>query len=275
MLNFSLKQIGVAVGTGILLLILIVALVGDRKSEIQTSQPESGVRSETVLKDQIPDDTAMSLSESDNRFLVVRVIDGDTIEIEGGQRVRYVGIDTPETVDPRKPVQCFGVEASNKNKEFVGGKRVRLEKDISETDKYGRLLRYVYVDDIFVNLKLVQDGFAYSSTYPPDIKYQDQFVEAQRVAREQNKGLWNTCPAEPSSPVIAPTTTQESAPAQSSQPTSACVIKGNISSGGKIYHLPGCASYNQTEIKEVQGEMWFCSEEEAVAAGWRKAKNCP
>lgn len=79
---------------------------------------------------------------------VVRVIDGDTIEIEGGDRVRYIGIDTPETVDPRKPVQCYGQEASNKNKELVEGKTVELEKDVSETDKYGRLLRYVWLGDM-------------------------------------------------------------------------------------------------------------------------------
>ena len=87
---------------------------------------------------------------------VTRVVDGDTIEIEGGEKVRYIGIDTPETVDPRKPVQCFGVEASKKNKEMVEGKMVRLEKDITDKDKYNRLLRYVWLDDVFVNLELVK-----------------------------------------------------------------------------------------------------------------------
>ena len=84
-------------------------------------------------------------------YNVIRVVDGDTIEIEGGQKVRYIGIDTPETVDPSRPVGCYGKEASDKNKELVEGKIVRLEKDISETDRYGRLLRYIYVGDIFVN----------------------------------------------------------------------------------------------------------------------------
>ena len=80
-----------------------------------------------------------SVSEKD-LTLVTKVIDGDTIEIEGGMRVRYIGIDTPETVDPRKPLQCFGKEATNKNRQLVAGKKVYLEKDVSETDKYGRLL---------------------------------------------------------------------------------------------------------------------------------------
>lgn len=204
-----------------------------------------------------------------NTVLVIRVIDGDTIEIEGGQKVRYIGIDTPETVDPRKPVQCFGIEASNKNKELVSGKRVRLEKDISETDKYGRLLRYIYVGDTFVNLELVKQGFAYSSTYPPDVKYQSQFTEAQRQAKEQNKGLWGSCPVATLTPTVTAT------PPTTQQPSS-CDIKGNIASDGeKIYHISGCASYNVTKIDEARGERWFCTEQEALDAGWRKAYNCP
>jgi micrococcal nuclease len=201
-------------------------------------------------------------------FKVTRVIDGDTIEIEGGERVRYIGIDTPETVDPRKPVQCFGVEASNKNKELVEGKMVRLEKDITDRDKYNRLLRYVYVGDTFINLELVKQGFAYSYSYPPDIKYQEQFVKAQQEAREVKRGLWNACPTTPesiSAPAISPTPGDNS-----------CLIKGNINtSGEKIYHLPGCGSYSKTTIDEKRGEKWFCTETEAQSAGWRKALNCP
>jgi micrococcal nuclease len=127
-------------------------------------------------------------------FKVVRVIDGDTIEIEGGERVRYIGIDTPETVDPRKPVQCFGFEASEKNKELVEGKEVRLEKDVTDRDKYGRLLRYVYVNSLFVNLELVKQGFAFSYTYPPDVKHQAEILAAEEEARKAKRGLWKACP---------------------------------------------------------------------------------
>lgn len=132
---------------------------------------------------------------------VLRVIDGDTIEIEGNVKLRYIGIDTPETKHPTKGVQCFGKEASNKNKELVEGKMIRMEKDISETDRYGRLLRYVWlVEDsatnsagLFVNDYLVREGYAYASTFPPDVAYSKQFVEAQKEARENNRGLWNLC----------------------------------------------------------------------------------
>ncbi|MBI3459168.1 thermonuclease family protein [Candidatus Azambacteria bacterium] len=126
-------------------------------------------------------------------FLVTRVIDGDTIEIENGSKIRYIGINTPETVDPRKPVECFGEQASLYNQELVLNKQVRLEKDISETDRYGRLLRYVYVGDDFINLKLVQRGFALSSSYPPDLKYQVKFRQAERAARQEKRGLWGEC----------------------------------------------------------------------------------
>lgn len=125
---------------------------------------------------------------------VTRIIDGDTIEIEGGYRVRYIGIDTPEIVHPSKPVQCFGKEASNKNKELVEGKIVRLGRDITEYDIYGRLLRYVWLDNTLVNEILVKEGYATSYTYPPDVKYQDRFIQAEREARENKKGLWASCP---------------------------------------------------------------------------------
>lgn len=206
---------------------------------------------------------------------VIRVVDGDTIEIEGGEKVRYIGIDTPETVDPRKTVQCFGVEASKKNKELVEGKMVRLEKDVTDRDKYNRLLRYIYVGDTFINLELVRQGFAYSYSYPPDIKYQDQFVKAQQEAREAKRGLWGACSED--TRVNPSATPQASSPAPATQSSSSgCTIKGNIStSGEKIYHLPGCGSYAKTQIDESHGEKWFCTETEAQTAGWRKALNCP
>lgn len=127
---------------------------------------------------------------------VVRVIDGDTIEIEGGERVRYIGIDAPETVEPQKPVECFGPEASAQNKEMVEGQTVRLEKDTTNRDKYNRLLRYVYIGETLVNSELVQLGFAKAWAYPPDVKYQDQISEAEQAAKKSQNGLWTACPAQ-------------------------------------------------------------------------------
>ena len=224
------------------------------------SQNQAKQESETKTTDEITGDL----------IKVTRAIDGDTIEIEGGEKVRYIGIDTPETVDPRKPIQCFGVEASKKNKELVEGKTVRLEKDITDRDKYNRLLRYIWVGDTFINLELVKQGFAYSYSYPPDIKYQEQFVKAQQEAREAKRGLWSSCQSD--SRVSGASTSVSS----DTSPTGDCVIKGSISSTGeKIYHLPGCGSYSKTQIDESRGEKWFCSESKAQAAGWRRALNCP
>lgn len=124
---------------------------------------------------------------------VARVVDGDTIVIDTGQKVRYIGMNTPETVDPRKPVECFGQEASAKNKELVAGQTVRLVKDTSETDKYGRLLRYVYVGDTMINLELVKQGYAYTETVPPDVKYASLFTAAQHQAQAAKLGLWSAC----------------------------------------------------------------------------------
>ncbi len=126
---------------------------------------------------------------------VVSVVDGDTIKIEGGEVVRYIGVNTPETVAPNKPVECFGKEASSKNKELVQGKTVELEKDVSQRDRYGRLLRFIWIGDMLINEVLVREGYAQVSTYPPDVKYQARFVEAQRLAVAEKKGLWSgDCP---------------------------------------------------------------------------------
>ena len=126
--------------------------------------------------------------------LVTRVIDGDTVQISTGQKVRYIGVNSPESVDPRRSVQCFGLEASDYNKKLVEGKKVKFVKDVSDTDKYGRLLRYVYLEDgTFVNLALVKNGYASASTFPPDVKFANTFKEAEREARENQVGLWGAC----------------------------------------------------------------------------------
>ena len=118
---------------------------------------------------------------------VTQVIDGDTIVVEGGYRVRYIGIDAPE-VYPK--LEAFGMEAWQANRQLVEDKEVRLERDISETDKYGRLLRYVWVDDILVEAELVRQGLARAKAYPPDTKYQDYLEELEQQARVAGRGMW-------------------------------------------------------------------------------------
>lgn len=122
--------------------------------------------------------------------LCVRVIDGDTIELDGGERVRLIGVDTPETVDPRRPVQYFGKEASAFTRRMVEGKDVRLEQDQDTLDRYGRTLAYVYLQDgTFLNAELVRQGYGHAYTRFP-FRYEQQFVELEREARENGRGLW-------------------------------------------------------------------------------------
>jgi micrococcal nuclease len=139
------------------------------------------------------------------------VTDGDTIRVAfDGQEfpVRYIGIDTPETVHPSQPVEWMGREASAANSELVAGRVVVLEKDVSETDQYGRLLRYVWLPDdagwLLVNLELVRRGFAQVSTYPPDVAYTDFFLDAQREARNHGLGLWGEPPVDEEPPEVEP-----------------------------------------------------------------------
>jgi len=124
---------------------------------------------------------------------VARVIDGDTIELTSGDRVRYLGMDTPETVDPRKAVQCFGHQASEENRTLVEGKEVNLVADVEDRDMYNRFLRYVYQGKTFVNLELVRQGYAYAYPYPPDVAHEADFQTAQVQARAANRGLWGGC----------------------------------------------------------------------------------
>jgi micrococcal nuclease len=121
---------------------------------------------------------------SEDAAFVTRIIDGDTIEIEGSIRVRYIGIDTPEIGEP------YYLEAKEANLKLVGGKRIQLEKDVEDKDEYGRLLRYAWVDGTMVNAELVRLGYAYSYSYPPNLKYQAHFLQLEREAREQKRGLW-------------------------------------------------------------------------------------
>lgn len=130
---------------------------------------------------------------------MVRVVDGDTLVVDLGgvdERVRLIGIDTPETKDPRRPVQCFGAEASERAEALLPpGTEVLLERDAELRDDFDRLLAYVYRadDDLFVNLTLVREGYAAAFTYPPNVAHTDELTEAADDARREGRGLWGAC----------------------------------------------------------------------------------
>ncbi len=160
---------------------------------------------------------------------VVRVVDGDTIVVDrglGDERLRYIGMDTPETVKPGSSVEWMGREASAANRALVEGRAVILEKDVSETDRYGRLLRHVWLRDgiwRLVDLELIRDGYARVSTYPPDVKYSDLYLAAQVDAREHDRGLWGAGPVNFLAPEDGATVT-----------TKTIVVRGTAPAGSRI-----------------------------------------
>lgn len=145
----------------------------------------------------------------DNTIRVIRVIDGDTFEARiatSTEKIRMIGIDTPESVDPRRPVQCFGKEAGAHLQQLIINREIRLEDDQSgdDRDKYGRLLRYVYIEgDVLVNARMIEDGYAYAYTKFPFEK-RAQFLKLQTQARAGLRGLWasDTCRGRRERPVL-------------------------------------------------------------------------
>ena len=247
----------------------------EKKTPEEKPKVESGVVGESLLANE-------EIRKSPT-YQVLRVADGDTIHINYNgkdEKVRFIGLDTPEIKDPRKPIQCFGREASTKMTELAENKKVRLEfdKTQSERDKYGRLLAFVYGEDN-KNLayEMIRQGYGNEHTYNSNpYKYQNEFKEAARKAREENKGLWaeNTCAGDATKPADIPAPKPQPAPAynpapvpQPQQSQGACVIKGNVGRNGKIYHIPGQKYYDKTNPEAI-----FCSEAEAQSAGFRRSR---
>lgn len=180
-MKYSTKRVQVGLGVGVL---AVVGLTLSNPSLNLISMP-SGRR--------IAYDYSVE-TRPGTPIQVLQAIDGDTVELINGDRLRYIGIDTPESLDQRKPVQCFAKEAARKNKELVEGKMITFAKDVSERDIYGRWLGYVtLLDGTLVNEALVRSGHAFSYSFPPDISKQDVFRKAEQVAQKEKRGLWTQC----------------------------------------------------------------------------------
>jgi micrococcal nuclease len=137
--------------------------------------------------------TASFASAASLEGTVVRVVDGDTIHVRLGERVekvRYIGVNTPEVHHPRKGEEPGGRAAMTVNRTLVDGRKVRLETDVQARDRYGRLLAYVWVGDVMVNAELLRRGYAQVMTIPPNVRHQALFVKLQRDARDAERGLW-------------------------------------------------------------------------------------
>lgn len=147
---------------------------------------------QTPLPQKVPEPAAGAGTLS-----VERAVDGDTVVMSDGTRVRYIGVDTPELHHPRKPVEAYAKEAWEFNRSLVEGKPVRLEYDLDKHDRYHRLLAYVYLEDgTFVNAELVKQGYAHVYTKPPNVRHAKEFLALQKEAREAGRGLWAPPPSD-------------------------------------------------------------------------------
>lgn len=168
---------------------------------------------------------------------VVSVVDGDTIKVSmNGQTetVRLIGVDTPETVHPTKPVEPYGPEASAYTKQRLTGQEVRLEYDVEQRDKYGRLLAYVWLGDEMFNATLLREGYAQMLTVPPNVKYAEQFRMLQQEAREAGRGLWGLAPSEePAAPETPETPEEPAAPEPPENPKTPAPSQEDVSGPDK------------------------------------------
>ena len=167
----------------ILFISLIGLLIGCSIEENSTSGTEIS------NKEQKLENSPINLIQ----YEVIRVIDGDTVELKNGERLRYNDIDTPETVHPSKQVECYGPQASEKNKDLVEGEIILVELGSPEKDRYGRLLGYVYVDDLFVNAELVRGGYAKVNSYGNPGSKLRNLLDIEKNAKKSMQGLWGAC----------------------------------------------------------------------------------
>lgn len=203
---------------------------------------------------------------------VSRVVDGDTIEVDWNgtkEKLRLIGVDTPESVHPDATRNVEeGKTTSAYTKEQLEGKKVWVELDVEERDRYGRLLGYVYQENgMMYNVQLMAEGYAQTATFPPNVRWVELFKSLQTDARDAQRGLWAGSKSDTTQePPVGSGSVVQPVPASAScdNPT----IKGNLSSSGeKIYHSPGQQYYERTDAEEM-----FCTAEEAEAAGYRASK---
>lgn len=204
--------------------------------------------------------------------VVTRIIDGDTIEVDGEFDIRLLGVNAPEKS------ACYHADSKEVLTKLVLGKEVFLEKDLTATDGFKRLLRYVFIrsddpekDAIFVNGELIREGAVFRDTNKTDRRYHLLYIDLEQDAIAHQRGLWGEeCEYRDSFE------TKNISPTNIAPPNASCLIKGNVSGKGlgKIYFLPGCTNYATTRINPSDGEQYFCSVKEAEAAGFVRSKTC-
>ena len=286
----------------VLALILLGVMIGlalggqeERGGDVQTSSPaptaatstrpaaptatQGSGAEETSAPTAAPTATKGSGAESGAEWgVVVRVADGDTltVQFDNGEKetLRLLDVDTPETVHPNRPKECYGAQASDFTKTLMG-QRVRVEEE--GRDRYGRLLAYVWTDagedSVLWNIRLLEEGLAVYNDYGNPGQYADTTRAAAEEAMLAGVGLWSACEIE-ERPTVVPTQPVGAGCPQGciSQPGPSCSIKGNVNTtrDTKIYHVEGeSSSYGRVNMKETEGDLWFCTRAEAEANGFR------
>lgn len=217
------------------------------------SVPVSQISQETISQTQdnienISNTNTDIQTNSQTSYLVTKVVDGDTITISkdgSSATLRLIGIDTPETVHPSKPVECFGAEASNKAKSLLSGKYITLETDDSQGtyDRYQRMLAYVYLPDgTMFNKYMISEGYAYEYTYGTPYKYQNEFKQAENSAKQNKKGFWADGVCEEEAPAPVQTTTQTTTNSSSNS-----INTGNYSCSSDTYNCGDFATQSEAQ----------------------------
>ena len=237
--------------------------IDNNMSEQTISNSET---TEQINNTSIADNNADTSSISTKLYKVIRVVDGDTIVIDYNgteEKVRLIGVDTPESVHPDEEKNTeFGEKASEFSKNYLENKEITLEFDVQERDQYGRLLAYVYLDNVMYNKTLLQEGYAKIATYPPNVKYVDDFTAIQEEARNNKKGLWGyeaTSSASNSSQTTSSTDTTNSNSSSTSDNSENIEYNGQTvyrsKTGSKYHYSPTCSNMkNPTEITLEEAE---------------------
>lgn len=251
----------------IMILSLYITGCTNQSANVEHPPAANSTNNENIAAD-IPEDNAENdgaePAESSSNlpvqtYHVTRVVDGDTIEIifnENKEKVRFIGVDTPETKHPTKGVQPYGPEASTFTKENLEDKDIALEFDVQERDCYGRLLAYVYTEDgVMFNARLVEEGYAQMATFPPNVKYVDRFKKLQEEARENSRGLWGL--------------KEKEVPENSNATQTKGMYVGSINSDK--YHKPDCKWAKKISSKN---EIWFKHPADAKTHGYKPCGVC-
>lgn len=265
--SYFKKALALFISSFIVVMLIPTAPVKSEEHQIPLNATEENKNSNEIVAEQTSNQETYKTEEAGAKlYTVTRTIDGDTIEvlIDGNtEKIRLIGIDTPESVHPDQSKNVpEGKIASEFTKSKLEGKQVALELDVEERDRYGRLLAYVWIDNVMFNKMLLSEGLAQVSTYPPNVKYTNDFLALEKQARENSVGLW--------SQQVATT-----APAVSEPKPQASTVNNELTYIGnrntKKFHYPACSSVNQMN---ESNKVSLSSRNEAVDNGYVPCKRC-